>query len=116
MKNFTAYPETVFKCAYAIHLAFEEDKFYETECQVDIDENQVIEWICELLFDTYAKTGENKITNEVISEIARELIVKTVFASLKKKGLVDSLEVDEKEVAFLTKEGKEVSENLRRAA
>jgi len=116
MQNFTAYPEPIFKLAHEIHTSLVESSFYKEECEVEIIETETIEFICSKIFDEYIDSHILNLSDERFGALLRDIMGFVVYSSLKRKGLVDSIENDGKEIIFLTKDGKAAAAMKSQAA
>lgn len=108
MKNFTLYSDEIFDTSVVWHEMLLEDNFYKEQCQVEIEPKSVIKFICSQLFEIKIENGTIIMKDHQYDNFIKSIGAYCVFESLKKKGLVDSIEKEGEDVYFLKKKGKDL--------
>jgi len=106
------YPESVVEISKRIYEVFEEDLVESSSQDKEWCEPIGMESINKFMLPKFIKGEELLLTEQEAIDLYRMCLADISIASLKEKGLVDSIEDENgKEMIFLTEIGKSVQEN-----
>lgn len=103
------YPEPIIEVTNKIYDVFEEDLINDSSKDSKFCEEIAAETISEFMLPKFLEGDELKLYETEIENLYKQCVVDITIASLKEKGLVNTIENEKGEtITFLTKKGKSI--------